>query len=497
MARTLSKYKFVLHGGTGSFRKETLQGTEYYVCPVVMMTPGVYTANLGAMLYMEEVIGARPEEWNNRPITCGHPIDSAGNFCSANSAEAIESFKIGMVLNAAYNGKLTAEAWIDINLAKKYEPRIIANIEQGVPTEVSTGMFVIEAPATGEHNGKPYLAIAQDPRPDHLAILVDKKGACSMADGAGLLVMQEALAELPEVDQAELRIAFNELVANQVSHDRIRTQIREQLRDMEKSFEEYVYMYIEDVYSDFVIVRVNDKKLYKMNFDTQGHKVNLTGTVPVEVEAILEYRTMDGTLVGNQSQDEVVNDPLEKENDMTKAALVHAVIKANPMFNEGDREMLLNVNEARLEEFATAPTPEPADPVKEPVKAPAVVANQVSWDDLFATASPEVQEVLAESIDARNLERATIVANVLDVTKDAPVYSKEDLDGMKLADLRKVSALVSNMQATKPSAAPQRQTAPALFGGQAGYVPSMAQAPEDVLGDDAALEPLSTFEPAS
>ena len=40
--------------------------------------------------------------------------------------------------------------------------------------------------ATGDWNGKAYVGIARNYRPDHLAILPDMKGACSIADGAGL-----------------------------------------------------------------------------------------------------------------------------------------------------------------------------------------------------------------------------------------------------------------------------------------------------------------------
>ena len=53
--------------------------------------------------------------------------------------------------------------------------------------EVSTGLFTENVQANGVFGGKAYHAIATNYRPDHLAILPDQIGACSIEDGAGLL----------------------------------------------------------------------------------------------------------------------------------------------------------------------------------------------------------------------------------------------------------------------------------------------------------------------
>lgn len=62
-------------------------------------------------------------------------------------------------------------------------------LEAGRPMELSTGLFTQNepAPAGATFNGRPYDYVARNYRPDHLAVLPDQIGACSLADGCGVL----------------------------------------------------------------------------------------------------------------------------------------------------------------------------------------------------------------------------------------------------------------------------------------------------------------------
>ena len=98
------------------------------------------------------------------------------------------------------------------------DPRIVQNIEAGRVMEVSTGLFYEPVPVKGVWNGEAYSVAAGDWQPDHLALLPDKKGACSLADGAGLLV-NEAGDELDadeahELLQQSVGLTINRFVAN-------------------------------------------------------------------------------------------------------------------------------------------------------------------------------------------------------------------------------------------------------------------------------------------
>jgi hypothetical protein len=87
---------------------------------------------------------------------------------------------------------LRGEAWLDIDRTRAVDPRVLADIEAGRDVEVSTGLTLDEetAPDGAVHNGKggptPYRATARNFRPDHLAILPDSVGACSLKDGCGI-----------------------------------------------------------------------------------------------------------------------------------------------------------------------------------------------------------------------------------------------------------------------------------------------------------------------
>jgi hypothetical protein len=75
--------------------------------------------------------------------------------------------------------------------------------------EVSTGLFADCVMDKGSWNGESYEYVAQNIRADHLAILPDSDGACSVKDGAGLLVNQETQqTEMPTTtkEQSMIRI---------------------------------------------------------------------------------------------------------------------------------------------------------------------------------------------------------------------------------------------------------------------------------------------------
>ena len=50
--------------------------------------------------------------------------------------------------------------------------------------------MIEKEPSKGNYMGKSYTYIAKNYRPDHLAVLPDNSGACSISDGCGVLVNQ-------------------------------------------------------------------------------------------------------------------------------------------------------------------------------------------------------------------------------------------------------------------------------------------------------------------
>jgi len=125
--------------------------------------------------------------WNGIPVTIRHPKQ---NFGSANSPTPDVPI-IGRLYNAAWDEaerKLTAEYWIDLESAAKTPEgaAIINAVRNGHVLETSTGYFADEEPTPGNFDGVEYQTVHRNLRPDHIAILPDQIGACSVKDGCGV-----------------------------------------------------------------------------------------------------------------------------------------------------------------------------------------------------------------------------------------------------------------------------------------------------------------------
>lgn len=125
--------------------------------------------------------------WNGAPVTIRHPKQNSGSANVPNPDVAV----IGRFYNAAWDDeekRITGEYWIDVDEAMKYvEGQYILNsVYLGQVLETSTGYWADEERTTGEFLGRNYATIHRNLRPDHIAILVDEIGACSVADGCGV-----------------------------------------------------------------------------------------------------------------------------------------------------------------------------------------------------------------------------------------------------------------------------------------------------------------------
>lgn len=174
----------------GKTRRATLHGRDWIVAPLSMIVPGILNGSKGPLLYPEEECERSAESWNHIPLTAYHP-ELNGQHVSARDPDVIDRQGIGVVLHAKYaNGKLRGEGWFDVEKTAKVEPRILNALERGQPIELSTGLFTdnYPAPPNANHHGRGYDYVARNYRPDHLAVLPDQVGACSLNDGCGVLI---------------------------------------------------------------------------------------------------------------------------------------------------------------------------------------------------------------------------------------------------------------------------------------------------------------------
>ena len=162
------------------------EGEKHLVVPVVMMVEGVHNGSHGPLFHPATELGKFPEVWNGIPVIVSHPQKN-GVYVSANSPDIVDEQVIGRVYNTRMeDGKLKAEVWINENKAIQVHPEILGHLHEGKPINVSVGVFTEDELTPGEWNGEKYIGIAKNHRPDHLALLPNEKGACSLEDGCGL-----------------------------------------------------------------------------------------------------------------------------------------------------------------------------------------------------------------------------------------------------------------------------------------------------------------------
>ncbi len=172
-------------------RRETMHGREYVVAPLTLIVPGVLNGSNGPLYYPADEVSKDPAVWNGVPLVAYHP--EAGK--SGRDPEVFGRDGLGHVYRTRFvNGKLRAEGWFDVeavrNRDKTLPPdaRILPRLEAGRPIELSTGLFTRNEPAPdgSTFNGRSYVAVARNYKPDHLAVLPDQAGACSLKDGCGV-----------------------------------------------------------------------------------------------------------------------------------------------------------------------------------------------------------------------------------------------------------------------------------------------------------------------
>lgn len=167
-------------------RRETLDGRDHLVVPIVLMRDGVHTANAGPLYYGPQVNGDRPDRWNYMPLVVYHPQVN-GKLVSARNPNILDKRQVGVVFNAGYNEpNLGGEAWFDIEKTKGVDATIVERIEKGETVEVSAGYVLDYEEKEGEVNGEKYTGVVVNTNPDHVAVLPDMKGACDTKKGCGV-----------------------------------------------------------------------------------------------------------------------------------------------------------------------------------------------------------------------------------------------------------------------------------------------------------------------
>lgn len=176
----------------GRVRRETFRGRPYLVAPLRLIVPGVLNGSNGPLLYPPEEVARDPAAWDGVPLLAYHPRGGG----SAGGPGVYAEQGVGHVRNPRVSGgALDADGWFDEGRVRRVEPRVYAALLAGEPVELSTGLYTRNEPAlpgAAHADGRAYTHVARDYRPDHVAVLPDQAGACSIRDGCGVLMTNAA-----------------------------------------------------------------------------------------------------------------------------------------------------------------------------------------------------------------------------------------------------------------------------------------------------------------
>lgn len=407
-------------------RTETLEGEEHIVAPLVLINEGVYTGSDGPIFYPDGTLSKDPSAWNHVPIVVYHP-EMNGQPISARTPKVIEERRVGLVFNSGHGQGLKAEAWFNKKKTAIVDQRVLDDLAAGKPIEVSTGVFLEVDRKSGKHGGKDYIATVTDMRPDHLAVLPDKKGACSNGDGCGIFVTNEA------------------------SFGRISEQLASQL------YRRFDYRYdIRDVYTDFIVYRGSKGQLFKLPYSTDSKGVaTLSDGEGEAVNWVTEYRTVSGNkFVGNCRP----ATPCKcKEINVDKKAQIDFLLTANCGWEEADRPTLEAMPDAKVAKLhdaaktkAAPPPPEEKKPTNNAGQNPPPPAvPQLTPEQWRAAAPPGYLAVLDFGAEAMATERNNLVATITANANN--VFTPQYLGTLGMPELRGMAKLATVPAAPMPT----------------------------------------------
>ncbi|HUS88037.1 MAG TPA: DUF2213 domain-containing protein [Desulfosporosinus sp.] len=418
-------------------RKDTMAGRDYLVAPMIMIKEGIANGASGPSLYTRTEIKKSAPTWNMKPVVVYHPkINGVG--VTACDPAVLTNQQVGIIMNATMEGdKLKAEAWLDEERCNAVDERILTAIANEQMMELSTGLFSDEEPTSGEWEGRRYESVLRNIQPDHLALLPDQIGACSIADGAGFLRLnskrvEERIGTIFAADFFPLLkragIDTDKLVRNELSHDAIRTAIYSKLQAT-LTDETYMTTWVEDVFDDFFIYEKSGA-LWKQAYKEADSVVSFEG-LPEEVTRVIEYRTSSSVFVANKQM---------KGAKMDKKKIVQSLIDNKmTVWAEADRDFLMGQEDDVLVKFT--PIENTVVPVipEAPVVPEVIVKNRAPKTVEEVLAEPALapfRDMLTTGLAAHNAMKIKLVEKI--AANERSTFTPEQLNVMSVNQLAQI-----------------------------------------------------------
>jgi hypothetical protein len=289
--------------------RQDIDGIPHLIVPVVAARVGV----MNGLFYTEEALASEVELWNGTPVPVTHPKNGDA-FLSANSPEGAKN-NIGHFYHVNYDVQTKAlKGQLYLNIPKAEQlgfTDLITRLEGGENIDVSTGLYPNIEEGGGEFNGESYTGRVNSLYPDHLAILPNETGACSVKKGCGTHIFTNCEKDKPcscggksKPVGSIFSNAFNSVrkalgfKVNEASYSEIESKIRTTLR-ASLSSPDY-WPYIMDVYDNFFVYEL-DNILFKQGYAMDATEVVTLIGDPIQVIIKREYAPVNPQLATNQN----------------------------------------------------------------------------------------------------------------------------------------------------------------------------------------------------
>lgn len=359
-------------------------------------------------LYPAEQLALAAPGLTGKPAPAGHPKNSDGRYISAVNGEALASAWIGSYCtNARHEGGRTL---VDIVVNEKQArasdagAALVERLDAAIagtntePIHVSTGLFYRAINAAGESRGKKYQTVVTDIEYDHLAILVNARGAATPEEGVGMFlnadgqdeeVEEVAVNAEPEDRRTSRLLAWvKRLVSNgvDVSFDQISEGLYKLLPE---------YAWVREVFDRYCIWTDREGKLWK-----QDYAVGSDGSVafsgdPMEVIRKVSYQPITNHQEADPMKDKILaalNAAGIKTEGLDETQLLDAY---NALTRKPVEEKLTAANSQLAEHEKTAKAAEEAEVAK--LATELAVNSALSVDDYKALGLKRLQELKAKA----------------------------------------------------------------------------------------------------
>lgn len=465
--KELTFFKSNLVSSSLPTRTVQFEGNPHLVVPVVLMVEGVHSGSAGPLFYSSSALAESAHLWNGTPVPVYHPEDDRGFPVSCNSPEVIERRTVGRLFNVQWEGdknRIKGEVWLNIGKAQNISPEVLSRIQQGLPLEVSTGLFSDDVMIPGTWNGEEYIGTVQSIRPDHLALLPGMTGACSWADGCGIRNQEKGgLVEKEHKDTGMLESENKKmgffirvlercgLISNEHSYENKRRAVQKSLDALDNQTQVH---YMSALYDDYVVYEVGpgsqsttpfSEKLFK-----RGWTMDENGGVSLDdkVEEVRQEVSYVGITKNEMKNSGEMESPVDHKNsgneiDNTKTALLNEEEKmdrkekvnkliSNGHFTEEDRDFL---EKSPCEQFSRIELMAQPKPVKENTES---TPAKVSEEDIMKNLPENIKTKLNAAEAILKKERDDLIAGIKG--NKANKISDATLDKMPVEALKEIAA---------------------------------------------------------